>query len=481
MFTLLLIINTGSNENKRVHTQKYNKPITKRILNRGLANNLDTYERAIRNASQDHGVVVLVYVDLSYLDLAWNFYVTSIEPHPTLRRSVLFVTTTPGVCRRLERLSVGCHVYRVQIPKSGSPAVYDTSNFIDKMNIRLDMITDALRLGTILLHTDVDVTFFEDPLPVIERACARHQCQMAAMLDVDVYNAGFVYLRPEPEVLLLYRRLRHLCRYKHKDDQTCLNDVIRRMPDVRVVGLPIREFQSGVQYFEIGRSEFGENQRKSQCVVLHNNWLVGKDAKVYRYQENGLWKIDFLTRSNQTIEKYYSQENNRYLTFDVNSKHSLLQQAETLKNALILGHILHRIVILPKFRCANSPFADVYYCNILHVVDFSRFQTFFASFFREHKFLDNDLVPDSVRKDREQYGLMFKDGDSVECDSHVIYIASTGWRKATNCARARVVYLTGINNTLPESILADHRVHAISDAFSLALRPGNYRQYNRKT
>ncbi|KAK2161181.1 hypothetical protein LSH36_120g06033 [Paralvinella palmiformis] len=415
----------------------------------GFVGNMDMYDQAIRNASGDSGVVILV------------------------------------LCRDLELLPVGCYVYRVQIPKSGSASTYDTHSFIEKMNIRVDMITDALRLGHTVLHTDVDVTFFEDPIPLIESACAPDDCQMAAMLDVDVYNAGFIFLRPRPEVLLLYRRLRHLCRYKRKDDQTCLNDVIQRMTDdVRVVGLSTEAFRSGVEHFENGRAEFGDNKRSPGCVVVHNNWLVGKEAKVYRYQENGFWAIDFVTTSTKTMTNYYSDKNNRYLTFDLPPKESyrkdsLPTQAETLRNALILGHILGRIVILPKFLCSDST-VGTYYCNVLHVVDFSSFHRFFGGFYREHRFLDHRLVPDSVRSDRETYEVSFVDRRPGAGDDGILYVPVRGWNGTGSSVRSSVVYLTGVNNTLPEAVLDDDSLRRISDNFHLAIRIGNYRQYQHR-
>ena len=45
------------------------------------------------------------------------------------------------------------------------PSEWGTTSFLRKMNVRTDMILDALRAGYTVLHTDVDVVFLKDPIP----------------------------------------------------------------------------------------------------------------------------------------------------------------------------------------------------------------------------------------------------------------------------------------------------------------------------
>jgi hypothetical protein len=45
-------------------------------------------------------------------------------------------------------------------------------------------------------------------------------------------------------------------------------------------------FPSGMHYFEMTRRMFAFEHPCADCVAVHNNWLVGTDAKMYRW---GRW------------------------------------------------------------------------------------------------------------------------------------------------------------------------------------------------
>ena len=42
--------------------------------------------------------------------------------------------------------------------------------------------------------------------------------------------------------------------------------------------------------------------------VVHNNWIVTKSAKIYRFKETGLWSYDH--------QGYFSNKTNKYLTYN---------------------------------------------------------------------------------------------------------------------------------------------------------------------
>jgi len=44
-------------------------------------------------------------------------------------------------------------------------------------------------------------------------------------------------------------------------------------------------------------------------LVVHNNWIVGKQAKVYRFREHLMWQYD------SGAEQYYSSQTRCYLTY----------------------------------------------------------------------------------------------------------------------------------------------------------------------
>ena len=28
------------------------------------------------------------------------------------------------------------------------------------------------------------------------------------------------------------------------------------------------------------------------CLIVHNNWITGQEAKIFRFREHGLWLVD---------------------------------------------------------------------------------------------------------------------------------------------------------------------------------------------
>jgi len=48
----------------------------------------------------------------------------------------------------------------------------------------------------------------------------------------------------------------------------------------------------GIDYFERGHRIFPSRERCSDCMVVHNNWIVSREAKIYRFKEHFMWMYD---------------------------------------------------------------------------------------------------------------------------------------------------------------------------------------------
>jgi hypothetical protein len=108
-----------------------------------------------------------------------------------------------------------------------------------------------------------------------------------------------------------------------------------------------------------------------------------------------MWMVD--------SDGYYSSTTARYLTFDL--PYYVLQTAnrtiqdvemETLANALAIGQVLNRIVILPKFHCRND--TGMKLCPLNDLVMLTNFDEKFANAYREHTFLTHPKVPALVKR-----------------------------------------------------------------------------------
>jgi len=128
-----------------------------------------------------------------------------------------------------------------------------------------------------------------------------------------------------------------------------------------------------ILFFEKNLIFFASDLTKcKRCVIVHNNWIVGKAAKVYRFKELGLWMYDNKNYSRVGLAGgktgaassdsicYYSNPRRKYIAYenpnDFGPLMTLIYETNALKSALYIGHVLNRVVILPTFHCYGCVF-----------------------------------------------------------------------------------------------------------------------------
>ena len=67
-------------------------------------------------------------------------------------------------------------------------------------------------------------------------------------------------------------------------NQPIFNRVLRLTDGFQHIALSDALFPNGKQYFETM-----DRNKKQAVVVVHNNYIIGHDAKKKRFQDNGLW------------------------------------------------------------------------------------------------------------------------------------------------------------------------------------------------
>ena len=233
---------------------------------------------------------------------------------------------------------------------------------------------------------------------------------VAVLWDSVIRNPGFIVLRPTNGSKLLYRTVRSITSSSTKtNDMKALNraidDLRKRKTAPTVTLLDKKRFVGGLDYFEKARRWFAPStneqqtctdrkQQRSDCaVVVHNTWIVGKAAKVYRFRENLMWVYD------GGDDQYYTSSTRRYMTY---ANHGLASQRRTqsekseisaLKTAMTIGHLLNRTVILPRFH--QGPKATE--CPLNSLLHVRSFDSRFAGRYRESSFLRNPKVPTDVK------------------------------------------------------------------------------------
>jgi len=228
---------------------------------------------------------------------------------------------------------------------------------------------------------------------------------IAPMLDGRIYNAGFVAIKATAGSRRVYSLSKEMTTKSSRlDDQTALNKAIKQVKkersDFAVRALDKNIFLSGSAYFENSGRLFPRDKacnplNVSKCpAVVHNNYIVSKTAKVYRFREHLMWLYD-------GKDRYYSSETRKYLTYanskPTTSNNSLPKnvterELSALRTALAIGHLLNRVVILPRFHCRHGE------CPLNSIVHIKTFDARFSGCYRESSFLQHPKVPDSVKR-----------------------------------------------------------------------------------
>lgn len=355
-----------------------------------------SYAEALESCAINQ-TLFLVFADLGGLSLAKNFYLTSIKEFNIL--NFLFISTSEHFCHVFQSLYVPCYLYANDTAKDHA-STFGGSEFLHKMNIRTAMILEALKAGYNVIHSDVDVVFTGNPQKRILQLCPKkifdYQCDMAALWDTGAHNAGFLFVRNTPNSIKVYQRMLELSQWMGIDDQKALNLAVHEMREtVHVRSLPQSEFLSGHRFFEEGHRTFAGDRSCPLCLVIHNNWIVSMDAKEYRFKEMHLWKVD--------DGQYYSDPHRKYIQYSnpwyfKNDGATLGKEKQALINALAIGQMLNRTIILPTFLC----YGKNHKCTLLRSYKLKVFNQYFGQQYREHTFLSHPLVPKAVRSSVSQ-------------------------------------------------------------------------------
>ena len=359
------------------------KPLTNKFLN-------VSYLEAIKMVAMDN-TVVLALIDGGFLDMAINFYITCLKSFDV--ENYLLIGTDQRTCDAVLIRGMNCYVYR-QDGDSQSASQYQSKAFLRKMNIRTDMILDALHAGYKVLHTDIDMYCFKHPVKSID--CKMGKCDIAALQDTFAYNAGFLFIQPTQGSINVYERMQAIAKASPKiDDQKQLNTAIKEQSKknrkFHAVKLDKKQYLCGKYYYEDAKRYFADESTPcKECIVAHNNWIVSMEAKVYRQKEMQQWLYD-------GEDGYYTSPKRLYISyanpaFNIKDKRRDIE-LQALYSALAIGRILNRTVILPKFHDSEGKS-----CTLLNHVMLTPFDKVFGDAYRESTFLSNPLVPESVKQ-----------------------------------------------------------------------------------
>ena len=360
-------------------------------------------------------LILFAVIDSAYLDMAINLHETSINRFRIT--NFVFICLDNSSFNSLKKRRINSFLYKQKVA-SDNPARFATKQFNEKTSIKMKIVAASVMLGFNTLLMDVDIVFFRNPIPhlplefdlaIQDDMQTWNFTKMGVEIlgnngsiieSLRVLNTGFMLVCPTyAGVELMHRTLREI-ELTGSMDQTALNIVARRMMDAKSINMKVLDkklFACGKAYFDEGRQMFGGELDNvgNRYYIVHNNWIFGKAAKIYRFKESRLWQYDG--------HQYYSNKNNKYLYFSRPVKAGM--EVAALITALTLGTILNRIVILPKFRCRGSNFEvckpkdkDCELCPFNVHFHVETFEEIFKDKYRESEFLKHSKVPNLVKQ-----------------------------------------------------------------------------------
>ena len=274
-------------------------------------------------------------------------------------------------------------------------STYGTAAFIERTHIKTRIVLDALELGYDVLIVDVDIVFLKNPIPFMD--C--WDCDIQIQNDGEEINSGFYYARPTKEAIKLHSSALELAHQNRTlSNQKCLARILVNNTSIKVKILDDEKFPRGYVFFEAGKRMFADDNNCDTCVIVHNNWIEGRPAKIYRFKEFGMWMVD--------NNGYYSSNSSKYLVYNnllrlqaTDANQAL--EIEALKSALAIGKVLNRKVILPAFGCDNCPYeackTSSGKCRLHTYIRIKTLDKTFPDSYREHMFLKHPKVPESVK------------------------------------------------------------------------------------
>ena len=173
-------------------------------------------------------------------------------------------------------------------------ASFGEGNWGNIMKVKLEAIKIILQENYFVLYVDTDIVFFQDPFVHIFNL---HPKDIYFQSDGRGFNvsknpnlcAGFMFLIPNEKCIkLMDQSLNIIEQSNHRlYDQDVINRIVKKNK--------IKNLDYGIlspSLFPNGARFFGQKKKCAENpFIVHNNYIVGLEAKVKRFKKHGLWYV----------------------------------------------------------------------------------------------------------------------------------------------------------------------------------------------
>jgi len=170
---------------------------------------------------------------------------------------------------------------------------YHKNNWGKVVSLKIEAIEDALCRGDFILYLDTDIVLLKDPFKNIfnltQKDILVQTDSGSGEIDDNTMNnlcSGCIFLYPTRKSINFVKQWKKTMK-KYKCDQPAFNSVYK-MHIAEISILPRKDFPNGALYWDNQKIRYPY----LKPVLIHNNHIVGIDAKNNRFKKSGLWFLN---------------------------------------------------------------------------------------------------------------------------------------------------------------------------------------------
>ena len=239
-----------------------------------------------RQDLDDPNWIVLVTVNTGYLDFFQNWfrYFRNLK----LIVPVIVIAEDNKCFEKLQQLfsntSYSLTIERSSSDNTESVANFDSAHFNKLVGERPTHILKYLQLGKNVLYSDTDSVWLRNPFPHFVG-----EFDIWAQLDNVYHCTGFLAIKTNQRTLQFIREWKTYILEKRNSINDQIGFLEMDKSRVCIQGLNTNFFPAGYQYFDETNYTGYPNAKYANAVVVHNNYIVGHDKKIERFQKFNLW------------------------------------------------------------------------------------------------------------------------------------------------------------------------------------------------
>lgn len=221
---------------------------------------------------------ILLTVNDAFFDFFqnWLWYYKKLDLH----LPIIIIAEDEKAYKKLKSACNECFVLRSDLNIKGAQN-YSSELYKVLVSKRPQYILQLLRKGHDIIYADIDSVWLRNPIPFINKT-------VDFGIQPDGYGSlctGFMVIRSNERTIDIIQQWHDHLIKQPKINQRTFNNVMRSNK-VRRASLNSKYFPSGQEFFD----RYSDKKRR-RVVVVHNNWIVGHDAKKMRFQNFSLWQV----------------------------------------------------------------------------------------------------------------------------------------------------------------------------------------------